>query len=135
MVSSTLSAFFNNFFRSVESYTTKIPRIKNISQEKKQTNTNTTTINSNHFSQLRDTRAETIFAKLKENNFEIIRNSFFLAEDECSLGKFDLQFSGSTCVLVFCIQNRIICANAGDSRAVLASDSRKLKSFVSKFNF
>lgn len=144
MVSSTLSAFFNNFFRSVENYTTKTPRFqnKNTTSEKKQTNTtntsnasNTTTNYGHGFSQLRDTKAETILAKLKENNFEVIRNSFFLAEDECSLGKFDLQFSGSTCVLVFCLLNKIICANAGDSRAVLASDSRKVKSFVSKLNF
>ena len=132
MVSSTLSAFFNNFFRGVENYTTKIPFFKNSSTEKKQKNT---TNYGSGFSQLRDTKAETILAKLKENNFEIIRNSFFLAEDECSLGKFDLQFSGSTCVLVFYILNKIICANAGDSRAILASDSRKVKNFVSKFNF
>jgi UDP-N-acetylmuramate-alanine ligase len=135
MVSSTLTAFFNNFFRSVENYTTKIPRFKNSSTEKKVTNTSNTTNNGYGFSQLRDTKAETILAKLKENNFEVIRNSFFLAEDECSLGKFDLQFSGSTCVMVFCILNKIICANAGDSRALLASDSRKVKSFVSKFYF
>lgn len=133
MVSSTLSSFFNNFYRSVENYTTKMPRFKNATSE---TNKPSKTTNYGYgFSQLRDTKAETILAKLKENNFEVIRNSFFLAEDECSLGKFDLQFSGSTCVLVFCILNKIICANAGDSRAVLASDSKKVKSFVSKLNF
>ena len=127
MVSSTLSAFFNNFFRSVENYTTKIPRFnKNSLIDKKTTN------HGYGFSQLLDTKAETILAKLKENNFEVIKNAFFLAEDECSIGKFDLQFSGSTCVLVFCLLNKIICANAGDSRAILALDNRKVKSFVSK---
>lgn len=56
-----------------------------------------------------------------------------MAEDECSLGKFDIQFSGSTCVLVFCIANKIICANAGDSRAILVTDhNKKSKNFISK---
>jgi len=127
-VSSTLSSFFNQFYRSVENYTTKIPRFKNSSPEKKNNN------NNFNYSQLRDTKVETIYAKLKENNFEVIRNSFFLAEDECSLGKFDLQFSGSTCVLIFCIANKIICANAGDSRAILVSENtKKAKSFISKY--
>lgn len=111
----------------MENYTTKIPRFKNASPEKKNNN------NNYNYSQLRDTKIETIYAKLKENNYEVIRNSFFLAEDECSLGKFDLQFSGSTCVLIFCIANKIICANAGDSRAILVTENtKKAKSFISK---
>lgn len=87
--------------------------------------------------QLTDTKIETIYSKLKENNFEVIRNSFFLAEDEASMAKFDVQFSGSTTVIVYVLGNKILCANAGDSRAILISEStRKLsnKTF-SKFFF
>jgi len=75
--------------------------------------------------QLPDTKVETIYGKLKENNFEIIRNSFFLAEDEISVAKFDTQFSGSTTVIVFLLGNRILCANAGDSRAIMVYESTK----------
>ena len=32
----------------------------------------------------------------------------------------DLYFSGSTCVSVLIVGNKIFCANVGDSRAVLA---------------
>jgi len=87
--------------------------------------------------QLSDTKIETIFSKLKENNFEIIRNSFFLAEDEVSVAKFDVQFSGSTTVIVFILGNKIFCANAGDSRALLVYESTKKLSnkFFSKFFF
>lgn len=79
---------------------------------------------NNHKQQLLDTKTETILSKLKENNYEIIRNSFFQVEDELA-AKFDIQFSGSTCVLVFMLGNKIICANAGDSRAILIYESSR----------
>jgi serine/threonine protein phosphatase PrpC len=34
----------------------------------------------------------------------------------------DLYFSGSTCVTVLIVGNKIFCANVGDSRAVLARE-------------
>ena len=33
---------------------------------------------------------------------------------------FDIRFSGSTCVMVTLFGDRLLCANVGDSRAVLA---------------
>jgi serine/threonine protein phosphatase PrpC len=85
--------------------------------------------------QLADTKIETIYSKLKENNSEIIRNSFFLAEDEISMAKFDSQFSGSTTVMVFVIGNKILCANAGDSRAIMISENNKKSSGKNFSNF
>lgn len=40
----------------------------------------------------------------------------------------DIYFSGSTCVTVLIVGNKIFCANVGDSRAVLAreTDGNKL---------
>jgi serine/threonine protein phosphatase PrpC len=75
--------------------------------------------------QLTDTKIETIYSILKENSLEVIRNSFFLAEDQVSAAKFDVQFSGSTSVIVFVLGNKILCANAGDSRAILINESRR----------
>ncbi len=123
--------FFNIFYRSVENYSTKIPRFKGIinTDSKKFTNS------SYNFSQLKDTKIDTIYNKLRENNYEIIRNSFFLAEDEISLGNFDVQFSGSTCNLVFCLGNKIISANAGDSRSIMVGEiTKNKKNFISKIN-
>lgn len=34
----------------------------------------------------------------------------------------DLYFSGSTCVSVLIVGNKVFCANVGDSRAVLARE-------------
>jgi serine/threonine protein phosphatase PrpC len=85
--------------------------------------------------QLADTKIETIYNKLKENNSEIIRNSFFLAEDEISMAKFDAQFSGSTTVMVFVIGNKILCANAGDSRAIMICENNKKISAKNFSNF
>lgn len=85
--------------------------------------------------QLTDTKIETIYSKLKENNHEIIRNSFFLAEDGVSMTKFDSQFSGSTTVIVFFIGSKLLCANVGDSRAIMATDNPKKNQRKNSSNF
>lgn len=35
--------------------------------------------------------------------------------------KIDAYFSGTTCVMCFISQNTLVCANSGDSRAILCS--------------
>ena len=63
--------------------------------------------------------SDTIFEKLINNNYEIIRNFYKKVNDELYNTKFDVHFSGTTCVLVFKIGQKIICSNVGDSRAIL----------------
>ena len=119
----------------MENYTTKISRFKdanNNNNSRKMSNFSTSNF---EISQLNDTKIDTIYNKLKENNYEIIRNSFFLAEDEISSGSYDVQFSGSTCVMVFCLGNKTITANAGDSRSIMVGEiTRNKKNFISKIN-
>ena len=59
---------------------------------------------------------------IKENNFALIKNIFINAEKE--LNNFnpknlDPSFSGTTCIILIQIGNRIICANVGDSKAIM----------------
>jgi serine/threonine protein phosphatase PrpC len=69
--------------------------------------------------------------KLLENNYSIIKNSFLLAEESLIYGKFEMKFSGSTSICIFILDNKIICANVGDSRAILITRN---KSRISKNN-
>jgi len=62
-----------------------------------------------------------VYEKLKERNFAILKNSFSLAESSIAVSKYEVNFSGSTCIMLFLIENKLICANAGDSRAILVS--------------
>ena len=62
-----------------------------------------------------------IYEKLKEKNYNLIKNSFNLSEISISQTKYDVNFSGTTSCMVFFLDNKIICANAGDSRAILIS--------------
>lgn len=140
LVSNFLINFFNQFFRTIENYTTKMPRFKtpkkNMFSNTFNSSYNTIQNNNNsNYMQLADTKIETIYSKLKENNHEIIRNSFFLAEDEISMAKFDSQFSGSTTVMIFIIGNKLLCANAGDSRAIMITESLKKNSGKNFSNF
>lgn len=140
LVSNFLCNFFNEYYRTIENYRTKSSKYK----KHKKNGFNSMHIipptkdnNSNNKLQLADTKIETILSKLKENNFEIIRNSFFLAEDEISAAKFDAQFSGSTCIIVFLLGSKILCANAGDSRAILVYESMRKQNnkYFSNFLF
>ena len=68
-----------------------------------------------------------IYEKLIYNNYEIIRNFYQKVNDELYNAKFDVHFSGTTCILVFRIGNKIICSNVGDSRAILVKKKKNLE--------
>ncbi|MCQ2818781.1 MAG: protein phosphatase 2C domain-containing protein [archaeon] len=66
---------------------------------------------------------ENIYNKLKENDYDLIKTSFKKAEKHLSSNKTDFSFSGTTCVICFFIGKKIICANVGDSRAIMVSQN------------
>ncbi len=66
-------------------------------------------------------KEDLIYEKIKERNYALLKNSFSLAESGISMSKYDVNFSGSTCIMLFLLENKLICANAGDSRAILVS--------------
>ena len=68
---------------------------------------------------------ELIYQKLKENNCQIITESFLYCDEELKKVEFDAYGSGSTCILIIHIGVHILCANVGDSRAIVAYDDNK----------
>ena len=52
---------------------------------------------------------------------ELITNAFLKTNKELRNQNFDVSFSGSTAVTIFLIGKKLVCANVGDSRAILAS--------------
>ena len=66
-----------------------------------------------------------IFYRLKKNDYDILKRAFRHAERD--IGKnsdIDANFSGTTCVMVFQIGERLICANVGDSRAIMVKGTK-----------
>jgi len=65
-----------------------------------------------------------IYSKVVENDYELLKKAYLKAE--CSLFnlKFECGFSGCTAVTVIMIGEKIICANAGDSRALMVTDAQ-----------
>ena len=51
----------------------------------------------------------------------VLREAFLKTNEDIRQRSFNISFSGTTAVSVFLIGNRLICANVGDSRAILAS--------------
>jgi len=60
-----------------------------------------------------------IYNKLTENKYDLLKKAYM--KSECSLftQKFESGFSGCTAVTAIMVGDKILCANAGDSRAIL----------------
>ena len=63
-----------------------------------------------------------IYDVLIKDNYKIITNIFLDADVQIRKEKFDCEMSGTTCVLVIQLDENIICANVGDSRAIIVYD-------------
>ena len=66
---------------------------------------------------------EEIYKKYKENNCKIITQAFLDADKQLEKVQFDALESGTTCCLIIHIGKHIMCANTGDSRALVVFDS------------
>ena len=66
--------------------------------------------------------AKEVYKKLTYNGYEIIANIFTDADVQIQKEKFDCQNSGTTCIIIIQLEEKIICANAGDSRGILIVD-------------
>ena len=68
------------------------------------------------------TNIEEIYKKLKENKYKIINQAYVATDKQLKNMEFDVEESGCTCCLIIHIGSHIICANTGDSRAILVYD-------------
>ena len=69
-----------------------------------------------------------IYKKLKKNDYQKIKD-FYKEVDELLSSievHFDSNFSGSTCIIIFQIGNKIISSNVGDSRALLIKENKEI---------
>ena len=70
------------------------------------------------------TSEDQVYQRLKKNNFDILKRAFHHAERDIGKSNFDANFSGTTCVMVFQVGDKIICANVGDSRAIMIKNDK-----------
>ena len=63
-----------------------------------------------------------IYKILTNRNYHILTNIFLDADIQIKKEKFNCEMSGTTCVLVIQLDEHLICANTGDSRAILIYD-------------
>ena len=68
-----------------------------------------------------------IFYRLKKNDYDVLKRVFRHAERDLEKnGEIDANFSGTTCVMVFQVGERILCANVGDSRAIMVKGNKAI---------
>ena len=69
-----------------------------------------------------DKNTESIYNKLKANNYELIKEAFISTDTGLESYNIDADVSGTTCILIIHIGNHLISANVGDSRAIVVFD-------------
>ena len=70
---------------------------------------------------------EAVCYRLKKNNYDIVKKLFRHAERDIEKNSdIDANFSGTTCVMVFQVGEKLICANVGDSRAILVKGNNEI---------
>ena len=70
---------------------------------------------------------DSIYQRLKKSDYHILRRLFRHAErDLHKKSKIDANLSGTTCVMVAQIGDRFICANIGDSRAIMIKTGNEI---------
>ena len=68
-----------------------------------------------------------IFYRLKKNDHDVLKRAFRHAERDIEKNSdIDANFSGTTCVMVFQVGNRILCGNVGDSRAIIVKGDKAI---------
>ena len=78
---------------------------------------------------------EEIYQKFKENNCRIIFQAFLDSDKILESVDFSAIESGTTCCLIIHIGKHIMCANTGDSRAIVTYDESKEDSDSNKLNY
>ena len=63
-----------------------------------------------------------IYNQFRANGYEILATIFVEVDFQVTKQKFNCEASGTTCVLAIQLEEHIICANVGDSRAILIFD-------------
>ena len=71
---------------------------------------------------------ELILKKLKKNNFQKIIDFYKTIDESLSSieVRFDSNFSGSTCLIIFQLGNFLISSNVGDSRSLLIKEDKEI---------
>ena len=71
---------------------------------------------------------ELIKKNLTKNNYQKIKDFYKLIDEGLSANEihFDINFSGSTCIILFKIGNDLICSNVGDSRAIMTKENNEI---------
>ena len=71
---------------------------------------------------------ELILKKLKKNDFQKIKDFYKTIDESLSSieVRFDSNFSGSTCIMIFQLGNYLISSNVGDSRSLLIKENKEI---------
>jgi len=108
LISNLVSTLLNKYFSNKINYCIKN---KNESKEISESESSISKDEAN----ITDEMLSEIFSE--KNNF--IKDTIRILDEKSNECNFDLNFSGTTCVLLFILENKIVCSNIGDSSCYL----------------
>jgi serine/threonine protein phosphatase PrpC len=113
LVAEHVKRFFASFYSNLENYlyTEKF-------YKKREDGYSFTNYNKKHKTTKPFFKEDFIYHKLTKNDYDFLKMSFYLAEENLKSTTFDINFSGTTLCIIIIIGEKVICANVGDSRAI-----------------
>ena len=125
-ISKNISENMGKFFTSQKIYKTFLDKLIKKSYENELKNSDNK-IEKNDEDDEIPLNMHTIKKLFDEDNFYFIKRSVKYCENKLKDKEFNLKFTGSTCVMLFLLNDRLICSNIGDSRCVLFKCSQNDK--------
>jgi hypothetical protein len=119
-VSSLVQKFFHEFFNNINNYNVPFLKSSPLSSDKNKKGKFLKNLDSSLI------KEDYIYEKIKEQNYELLKFAFKEADSSLSNSSFEVNFSGTTCVIILFVNNKLICANVGDSRAIMVSNSKSV---------
>ena len=130
-ISKNIAENMGKFFSSKRNYQNFLDRLIKITHESNVNNSDCE-IEQNDENPEIPLNINTIYKLFNENNFYFIKRSVRYCENKLRDKKYNLKFAGSTCVMLFLFNDKLICSNIGDSRCVLFKCTQKKRwSYIS----
>ena len=126
-MSNFVKQFLTGYYSKIEKYI-EGALLNNMQKSQKNATEKLDFYNKTKDNFLSNISSEALYKKFREANYKMIKNSYKETSDELLTSQhFDSNFSGTTAVSLLLIGDKIICFNAGDSRAILVTETKNSK--------
>jgi serine/threonine protein phosphatase PrpC len=118
-ISNSVKALFSEYIFKASHYGLNINSSNNTINNNSSNYKNIYSQNQQSNSSVNLSNLNTIHSKIIQNDYNLVKRCFQHCEATLAKSKYEVNFSGTTAIMVIQIDDVLICGNAGDSRAIV----------------